>query len=141
MRIEHEMGLKVLQVNHFSPAWSTKNVSHFPDDLRDVYEFYRGLAKRWKGLADAIEPWNEPDIIPFGGHTGCEIASFQKAAYLALKAGNPQLPVCEAVFAVDRAETLDEFALMTSTRISISTTCITTSSCRNIRGLTDGIEQ
>ena len=109
MRIEHEMGLKVLQVNHVSPAWSTKNVSHFPDDLRDAYEFYRGLAKRWKGLADAIEPWNEPDIIPFGGHTGCEIASFQKAAYLGLKAGNPQLPVCEAVFAVDRTNTLDEF--------------------------------
>ena len=109
MRIEHEAGLKVLQVNHISPAWAAKDPRHFPDDLRDVYEFYHGLAKRWNGLADAIEPWNEPDINVFGGHTGCEIASFQKAAYLGLKAGDPQLPVCEAVFAIDRAETLNEF--------------------------------
>lgn len=109
MRIEHEEGLKVLQVNHISPPWAQKNPTRFPEDLRDVYEFYRGLAGRWKGLADAIEPWNEPDIIDFGGHTGCEIASFQKAAYLGLKAGNPDLPVNGSVFAIDRAETLDEF--------------------------------
>jgi hypothetical protein len=109
MRIEHEEGLKVLQVNHISPAWATENPARFPEDLEVVYDFYRGLAKRWKGLADAIEPWNEPDIQLFGGHTGCEIASFQKAAYLGLKAGNPQVPVCQSVFAIDRAETLEEF--------------------------------
>jgi hypothetical protein len=109
MRIEHESGLKILQVNHISPPWAAKDPRHFPDDLRDVYNFYRGLAKRWKGLADAIEPWNEPDIDMFGGHTGCEIASFQKAAYLGLKSGDPQLPVNDAVFAIDRPETLEEF--------------------------------
>ncbi|HEX4413585.1 MAG TPA: hypothetical protein VH107_08150, partial [Lacipirellulaceae bacterium] len=109
MRLEHEAGLKILQVNHASPPWAAKNAAHFPDDLRDVYNFYRGLAKRWNGLADAIEPWNEPDIEMFGGHTGCEIASFQKAAYLGLKAGDSKVPVCEAVFAIDRPETLDEF--------------------------------
>jgi hypothetical protein len=109
MRIEHEAGLKILQVNHLSPEWAAKKPSRFPEDLRDAYNFYRGLAKRWKGLADAIEPWNEPDIEMFGGHTGCEIASFQKAAYLGLKAGDPELPVNLSVFAIDRAETLDEF--------------------------------
>ena len=109
MRIEHEAGLKVLQVNHISPAWATSHPARFPEDLRDVFAFYRGLAVRWKGLADAIEPWNEPDIELFGGHTGCEIASFQKAAYLGLKAGNPHQPVSGTVFAIDRAETLQEF--------------------------------
>ena len=109
MRIEHEAGLKVLQVNHISPPWATKNPTRFPEDLRDVYNFYRGLAKRWKGLADAIEPWNEPDIDMFGGHTGCEIASFQKAAYWGLKAGDPESPVSGTVFAIDRAETLEDF--------------------------------
>jgi hypothetical protein len=109
MRIQHDEGLKILQVNHISPPWASKDAKHFPDDLRDVYRFYQGLAKRWQGLADAIEPWNEPDIEPFGGHTGCEIASFQKAAYLGLKAGDPKLPVNGAVFAIDRPETLDEF--------------------------------
>jgi hypothetical protein len=109
MRIQHESGLKILQVNHISPPWAAKDPRHFPDDLRDVYNFYRGLAKRWNGLADAIEPWNEPDIEIFGGHTGSEIASFQKAAFLGLKAGDPERPVNQAVFAFDRAETLDEF--------------------------------
>jgi hypothetical protein len=110
MRLQRQAGLKVLQVNHISPPWASQNPSHFPNDLRDVYEFYRGLAIRWHGLADAIEPWNEPDIELFGGHTGCEIASFQKAAYLGLKAGDPQMPVCQSAFAIDRAETLREFA-------------------------------
>jgi hypothetical protein len=109
MRIEHEAGLKILQVNHISPAWAGKNPARFPEDLRDAYNFYRGLAKRWKGLIDAIEPWNEPDIAMFGGHTGCEIASFQKAAYLGLKAGDPELPVNLSVFALDREDTLAEF--------------------------------
>lgn len=109
MRLQHEAGLKVLQVNHISPTWASKNASRFPEDLRDVFSFCEGIARRWKGLADAIEPWNEPDIDLFGGHTGCEIASFQKAAYLGLKAGNPEQPVCGTVFAIDRAETLDEF--------------------------------
>jgi hypothetical protein len=109
MRIEHEAGLKVLQVNHIAPPWASKDTKRFPEDLRDVYAFYRGLAQRWRGLADAIEPWNEPDIIEFGGQTGCEIASFQKAAYLGLKAGNPDFPVNDAVFAIDRAQTLEEF--------------------------------
>jgi hypothetical protein len=109
MRIEHEEGLKILQVNHIAPAWASKNATRFPEDLRDVYSFYRGVVQRWKGLADAIEPWNEPDIIEFGGHTGCEIASFQKAAYLGFKAGDPEFPVNEAVFAIDRKETIDEF--------------------------------
>jgi hypothetical protein len=109
LRLQHDAGLKVLQVNHASPPWASPNAAHFPDDLRPVYDFYKQLAQRWHGLVDALEPWNEPDIEVFGGHTGCEIASFQKAAFLALKAGDPQLTVCESVFAIDRPETLDEF--------------------------------
>ena len=109
MRIQHEAGLKILQVNHASPGWAAKDPRHFPEDLRDAYSFYRGLAKRWNGLADAIEPWNEPDLEIFGGHTGCEIASFQKAAFLGLKAGDPERPVNQSVFAIDRPETLDEY--------------------------------
>jgi hypothetical protein len=109
MRIQHEMGLKVLQVNHISPPWATNTASRFVEDLRDVHSYYRGLARRWRGLADAIEPWNEPDIELFGGHTGCEIASFHKAAALGLRAGNPEQPICGTVFALDRPETLEEF--------------------------------
>ena len=133
MRLEHEAGLKILQVNHASPPWAAKVGSHFPDDLRDVYDFYHGLAKRWNGLADAIEPWNEPDIELFGGHTGCEIASFQKAAYLGLKAGDPKVPVCEAVFAIDRPETLESSARTRSIRTLIFMICIITLDWTRIR--------
>jgi hypothetical protein len=36
----------------------------------------------------------------FGGHTGIEIASLQKAAWLGLKAGNPKIIACLNVFAL-----------------------------------------
>ena len=45
----------------------------------------------------------------FGGHTGSEMASLQKAAYLGLKAGNPKVIACQNVFAIHRAATLHDF--------------------------------
>ncbi len=109
LRAQTEAGLRVLPVNHASPSWANTNGMRFAVDLRDVYNSYRVLAKRWHGLMDAIEPWNEADIKEFGGHTGCEMASFQKAAYLGLKAGDPDLTVCQNVFAIHRPTTLAEF--------------------------------
>jgi hypothetical protein len=57
----------------------------------------------------AIETWNEADIREFGGHTGSQMASLQKAAYLGLKAGNPKVIACLNVFAIHRAATLHNF--------------------------------
>ena len=51
-----------------------------------VERYGREEVERWHW-----EPWNEPDIDVFGGHTGAEIASLQKAAWLGLKAGNPRM--------------------------------------------------
>ncbi len=102
-------GLKVLQVNHASPEWANPHTQHFALDLRDVYNSYRQFARRWHGLIEAIEPWNEADIKEFGGHTGSEMATYQKVAYLGLKAGDPELPVCQNVFAIHRASTLADF--------------------------------
>jgi len=82
----------------------------FAPDLRDVYQFHRALAGRWKGRVQACEPWNEADISMFGGHTGAEMAAFQKAAYLGLKAGDPAAIACLNVFAVERAATLEDLA-------------------------------
>ncbi|MGC9034549.1 MAG: hypothetical protein ACP5K7_01780 [Verrucomicrobiia bacterium] len=103
-------GLQVLQVNHITPRWATRNPRRFPPDLRDAYRFYYEMARRWRGLVRAFEPWNEADIPNFGGHTGAEMASFQKASYLALKKGNPQLTVCLNVFAVHNRAQLEDFA-------------------------------
>ncbi|MCX5673606.1 MAG: hypothetical protein NTX87_01235 [Planctomycetota bacterium] len=98
-RIQAAAGLRVLQVNHSSPAWANPNGKRFPEDLRDAHRFYREMARRWAGQVVAFEPWNEADIVQFGGHTGAEMASFQKAAALGLKAGNAGTIACLNVFA------------------------------------------
>jgi len=102
-------GLRQLQVNHVSPRWANPQRGRFPTDLRDAYNFYREVARRWRGLVEAFEPWNEADIENFGGHTGSEIASLQKAAYLGLKAGNPKVIACQNVFALSRRPILEDF--------------------------------
>jgi hypothetical protein len=102
-------GLQVLQVGHRSPDWANPDGKRFPLDLRDTYNFHRELARRWRGQVIAFEPWNEADIPMFGGHTGSEMASLQKAAYLGLKAGNPKVIACLNVFAGHRHATLRDF--------------------------------
>ena len=102
-------GLKVLQVAHASAPWANPNGMHFPLDLRDIQAFYREMARRWQGQVEAFEPWNEADIKEFGGHTGSEMATLQKAAYLGLKAGNSNVVACLNVFAIHRQATLSDF--------------------------------
>ena len=108
-QIQTAAGLQVLQVGHVSASWANPNTKRFPPDLRDIYNFYREMARRWRGEVGAFEPWNEADISEFGGHTGSEMASLQKAAYLGLKAGNPNVTACLNVFAIRRAATLSDF--------------------------------
>ena len=108
-KVQVATGLQVLQVSHVSAPWANPNTKRFPLDLRDIYQFYREMARRWKGEVRAIEPWNEADIPMFGGHTGSEMASLQKAAYFGLKAGNPDVIACLNVFAIHRATALHDF--------------------------------
>jgi len=107
--IQSKAGLQILQVSHISASWANPHVTHFPPDLRDIHDFYREMAKRWRNEVVAFEPWNEADIKMFGGHTGSEMASLQKAAYLGLKAGNSNVIACLNVFAIRRAATLSDF--------------------------------
>jgi hypothetical protein len=104
-----EAGLQVLQVAHVSAPWANPNTKRFPPDLRDFYNFWHEAARRWQGQVLAFEPWNEADIAVFGGHTGSEMASLQKAAYLGLKAGNSNVIACLNAFAIRRAATLSDF--------------------------------
>ena len=101
-------GLQILQVGHISPGWANPDGKRFPLDLRDAYNFHCELARRWRGQVLAFEPWNEADIPMFGGHTGSEMASLQKAAYLGLKAGNPKVIACLNVFASHRIAPLHD---------------------------------
>lgn len=90
-RVYREAGLPVLQVlPSRPPEWMEKDGhNRFPADLRDAYAILHELANRWRGQVRAWEPWNEPEWIAFGGHTGAEIASLQKASYWAVRRGNP----------------------------------------------------
>ncbi len=103
-------GLQVLTVWHDAPPWAAPHKLRFPTDLRDAYTFSRQFAAGFRGLLTSVEPWNEPDIDIFGGHTGAEIAAYQKACYLGLKATSPELIVCMAVPSRHRETTLQDFA-------------------------------
>ncbi len=106
---QNRAGLQILQVNHISPGWASPKSQRFPSDLRDTYRFHREMARRWHGEVQAFEPWNEADITMFGGHTGSEMASFQKASWLGLKAGNPGVVASCNVFAMHNNDQLQDF--------------------------------
>ncbi len=94
--IQHRFGLKTLQVFHDTPPWAVgENASRgrFSNDLRHVYRFCKTMAKRFQGRVQAWEPWNEANVDDFGGHTVDEMCSYQKAAYLGFKAGDPNVTV------------------------------------------------
>jgi len=104
--LQAKHGLKVLQVFHDSPGWAVDKqlddkggAKRFTRDLRLLYKFCKTMAKRYEGRVLAWEPWNEANIDVFGGHTIDEMCSHQKAAYLAFKAGNPNVTVCWNVYA------------------------------------------
>ena len=90
----HEAGLNVLQVFHDTPPWARGEPNaggRFAPDLRHVYALGQALAVRFKGLVAAWEPWNEGNVATFGGHTVDEMCSWQKAAWLGFKAGDPEV--------------------------------------------------
>jgi len=91
-----EAGLEVLQVFHDTPPWARENPEaggRFAPDLRNIYRFGRELAIRFKGRVEAWEPWNEANIATFGAHTVDQMCSWQKAAWLGFKSGDPDVLV------------------------------------------------
>ncbi|MBN2449933.1 MAG: hypothetical protein JXR77_06070, partial [Lentisphaeria bacterium] len=91
-------GLAGLQVMHSTAHWALDRPldgeeawKRFPRDLRDIHRFCQAMAARFRGRVQAWEPWNEANIDGFGGHTADEMCALQKAAYLGLKAGNPEI--------------------------------------------------
>jgi hypothetical protein len=91
-----DAGLQMLQVFHDTPSWAREvpdGGGRFAPDLRHVYHFARALAVRFKGRVAAWEPWNEANIAVFGAHTVDRMCSWQKAAWLGFKAGDPAVLV------------------------------------------------
>jgi hypothetical protein len=85
-------GLQVLQVFHDTPPWAQTEAGaggRVAADLRRAYEIGRALAVRFKGRVAGWEPWNEANVATFGAHTVDQMCSWQKAAWLGFKAGDP----------------------------------------------------
>lgn len=94
--VHREVGLQVLQVFHDTPRWAREvddGGGRFAPDLRHVYELGRQLALRFAGRVAAWEPWNEANVATFGAHTVDQMCSWQKAAWLGFKAGDPEVIV------------------------------------------------
>jgi len=91
--IQSEWGLKVLQVFHNTPSWARVYPEPLPIDLRHPYRSCKEMATNFKGTVQAWEPWNEANITPFGAQVIDETTSYQKAAYLGFKAGDPDVVV------------------------------------------------
>jgi hypothetical protein len=90
--ITRSAGLRTLIYVQQAPEWAGAENRRFPPDLREAFAFYREMASRWKNDFDAIEPFNEPNAR----NTGAEIATYQKVAYLAIKATTPSVIVCSS---------------------------------------------
>lgn len=93
---QHAAGLKVLQVFHDTPEWAREAPGaggRFAPDLRHAFDLGRALATRFKGSVAAWEPWNEANVATFGAHTVDQMCSWQKAAWLGFKAGDPDVIV------------------------------------------------
>jgi hypothetical protein len=94
--IQREAGLNVLQVFHDTPLWAREAPElggRFAPDLRHVFKLSRDMAMRFRGRVQAWEPWNEANVATFGAHTVDQMCSWQKAAWLGFKAGDPELIV------------------------------------------------
>ena len=94
--IQHAAGLKVLQVFHDTPAWAREereSGGHVAGDLRHAFRLGHDLAVRFKGRVAAWEPWNEANVATFGSHTVDQMCSWQKAAWLGFKEGDPDVIV------------------------------------------------
>ncbi len=93
--IQQEAGLRVLQVFHDTPPWARdgRSSGEFTRDLRHLHGFCKAMAQRFKGSVQSWEPWNEANVKNFGGHTVDEMCSWQKAAWLGFKAGDPDVIV------------------------------------------------
>jgi len=88
-----KQGIREYQIFHDSPGWTHPGKeTRCPDDLREVYRFCQAAAAHYQGKILAWEPWNEPDI-GFFDQAGDKYSGIQKAAYLGLKAGNPEAQV------------------------------------------------
>jgi hypothetical protein len=90
-------GIRICQVFHQTPDWAMSGAPNDmrPRDLRDLYRYMKTAAGHFRKQIPAWEVWNEVDIDFWPG-LGDSFAGVQKAAYLGIKAGNPDALVLQS---------------------------------------------
>jgi hypothetical protein len=89
-------GIKVLATLWLTPEWANggRSPQVAPTNPQDYADFAGWAASYWKGRVSAWEVWNEPDPSQsFWQGTTAQYVDLLKAAYPALKAGDPNATV------------------------------------------------
>ena len=90
-------GAKIVVTVYTSPSWASGQADREspPLDPADYADFMRFATARWGQHVDAWEVWNEPNLIDFWstGPNASRYAQLLRAAYPAVKAGDPTAPV------------------------------------------------
>ncbi len=90
-------GLNLSLVGTETPGWAShsgKPGHVFPENLRDIYNYYLWSAKNWPKRLSLLEVWNEPDLM--GWATGSRAASLTKAVSLAVRSVRPDVKITTA---------------------------------------------
>lgn len=95
-------GMQIFLTVHQSPAWSRpgtgSEVKQYPADPNAIRPWLTFVARTFGAKLAAIEVWNEPNLAEFCGvadahQRAVKYVPLLKAAYTAIKAGRPSLPV------------------------------------------------
>jgi hypothetical protein len=92
----NERGLDVLATFWLTPSWANDGAGTrvLPDDVNDYAKAIKWAASRWKKEVSSWEVWNEPDSEDFLKPPDANAyTKLLKAAYPAVKAGNPDAEV------------------------------------------------
>jgi polysaccharide biosynthesis protein PslG len=88
-------GLNVLVMLWLTPRWANGGQAERvpPTNPGDYADFARWAAERWRGKVQAWEIWNETVLNAFWQGSEAQYAALLKAAYPAIKAGDPAAKV------------------------------------------------
>ncbi len=84
-------GLKVLGMLHMTPGWANggQGATTPPTNVNDYAWAARWVAEHFRGRVAAWEVWNEPNLSDFWQGTVGQYVELLRAAYPAIKAGDP----------------------------------------------------
>lgn len=138
IRLAKQAGIHVLLDVLNAPAWAsptdTSGLGNVPRDPAVFGRFMSLVAARYRGLVDAYEIWNEPDVAAFwnGGPDPYAYTALLKAAYAAVKEQDPSALVVSgglswnydkflsAMYAAGAKDSFDVLALHPYTTRSLS---------------------